>query len=45
MYDVCVSSIINNPSFFTENQISEQNPHDQISTYESVKIFYSFQKT
>ena len=29
---------INNPSFFTENQISEQNPHDQISTYESVKI-------
>ena len=29
---------INNPSFFTENQLSEQNPHDQISTYESVKI-------
>ena len=29
---------INNPSFFTENQLSEQNPHDQISAYESVKI-------
>ena len=29
---------INNPSFFTENQLSEQNPHDQISASESVKI-------
>ncbi|MAU31369.1 MAG: phosphohydrolase [Flavobacteriaceae bacterium] len=29
---------INNPSYFTENQISEQNPHDRIPGQESVKI-------
>jgi len=29
---------ISNPSFFTENQLSEQNPHDNISSKESVEI-------
>ena len=29
---------INNPSYFTENQLSENNPHDIISSSESVKI-------
>ena len=29
---------ISNPSFFTENQLSEQNPHDDISSKESVEI-------
>ena len=29
---------ISNPSFFTENQLSEQNPHDKISSKESVEI-------
>ena len=29
---------ISNPSFFTENQLSEQNPHDKITSKESVEI-------
>lgn len=29
---------ISNPSFFTENQLSEQNPHDEITSKESVEI-------
>ena len=29
---------INNPSYFTENQLSEQNPHNKLSTKESVDI-------
>ena len=29
---------ISNPSFFTENQLSEQNPHDNITSKESVEI-------
>ncbi len=29
---------IKNPSYFTENQISGQNPHDKLSSFESVKI-------
>ena len=29
---------ITNPSFFTENQLSEQNPHDNIHSKESVDI-------
>ena len=29
---------ISNPSFFTENQLSEQNPHNDITSKESVEI-------
>ena len=29
---------IKNPSYFTENQLSEQNLHNKLSTYESVNI-------
>lgn len=29
---------IKNPSFFTENQLSEQNPHDNINSLKSVEI-------
>ena len=29
---------ISNPSFFTENQLSEQNPHEKITSKESVQI-------
>ena len=29
---------ISNPSFFTENQLSEQNPHDKLNSKESVDI-------
>ena len=29
---------IKNPSFFTENQLSENNPHDKISSRESIEI-------
>ena len=29
---------INNPSYFTENQLSEQNPHDKLNSEKSVSI-------
>ena len=29
---------LKNPSYFTENQLSEQNPHDSLSAIESVEI-------
>ena len=29
---------LKNPSYFTENQLSEQNPHDSLSALESVEI-------
>ena len=32
---------ISNPSFFTENQLSEQNPHDKITSKESVCLLYT----